>query len=68
MKSKKSRLVLKGETKKERKKKEEGNRMGGIGKCEAELRFNKSEGALWRSGFTSQPCQRLFNATIGLSG
>lgn len=36
MKSKRSRKVLKGEIKKK-----EGNRMGGIGKCEAELMFSK---------------------------
>lgn len=36
MKSKRSRKVLKGEIKKKK-----GNRMGGIGKCEAELMFSK---------------------------
>lgn len=71
MKSKKSRQVLKGEIKKERKKKrgkKNGWYMGSIGKCEAELMFSKSEEALWKSGFTFQPCQRLFNAMICLSG
>lgn len=38
MKSKRSRKGLKGEIKK---KKREGNRMGGIAKCEAELVFSK---------------------------
>jgi len=36
MKSKRSRKVLKGEIRKK-----EGNRIGGIGKCEAELMFSK---------------------------